>query len=113
MRLTHEPLNTDIIDMELIELKFMFDRGAFPRFFLLDSNKIGDTAHHDNRDFVIIPNYQPHCKPTLNEQSLLFGTSTGVSNTMVVCDLNTEVPSVSARMVVVFFEDLHPCIPAR
>jgi hypothetical protein len=26
MRLTHEQLNTDIIDMELIELKFMFDR---------------------------------------------------------------------------------------
>ncbi|KAH0827176.1 N-acetyltransferase B complex non catalytic subunit-domain-containing protein [Lanmaoa asiatica] len=60
LRLTHEPLNTDIIDMELIELKFMFDR-----------------AHHDNRDFVIIPNYQPHCKPTFNDQSLLFGTSTG------------------------------------
>lgn len=34
MRLTHEPLNTDIIDMELIELKFMFDRGAFPRFLI-------------------------------------------------------------------------------
>ncbi|KAG9318673.1 N-acetyltransferase B complex non catalytic subunit-domain-containing protein [Chiua virens] len=60
MRLTHEPLNTDVIDMELIELKFMFDR-----------------AHHDNRDFVIIPNYQPHCKPTFNDQSLLFETSTG------------------------------------
>ncbi|KAF8559771.1 actin cytoskeleton organization protein [Imleria badia] len=60
MRLTHEPLNTDIIDMELIELKFMFDR-----------------AHHDNRDFVIIPSYQPQCKPTFNEQSLLFGSSTG------------------------------------
>ncbi|KAG8217714.1 N-acetyltransferase B complex non catalytic subunit-domain-containing protein [Butyriboletus roseoflavus] len=73
MRLTHEPLNTDIIDMELIELKFMFDR-----------------AHHDNRDFVIIPNYQPHCKPTFNDQSLLFGTSTGVSITIVVC-LNIQV----------------------
>ncbi|KAF8447742.1 actin cytoskeleton organization protein [Boletus edulis BED1] len=60
MRLTHEPLNTDIIDMELIELKFMFDR-----------------AHHDNRDFLIIPSYQPRCKPTFNEQSLLFGASTG------------------------------------
>jgi N-terminal acetyltransferase B complex non-catalytic subunit len=60
MRLTHEQLNTDIIDMELIELKFMFDR-----------------LHHDNRDFVIIPNYQPKGKPTFNEQSLMFGTSTG------------------------------------
>ncbi|KAF9227685.1 hypothetical protein BS17DRAFT_774157 [Gyrodon lividus] len=60
MRLTHEQLNTDIIDMELIELKFMFDR-----------------LHHDNRDFVIIPNYQPACKPTFNEQSLMFQTSTG------------------------------------
>ncbi|KIJ16949.1 hypothetical protein PAXINDRAFT_168389 [Paxillus involutus ATCC 200175] len=60
MRLTHEQLNTDIIDMELIELKFMFDR-----------------LHHDNRDFVMIPNYQPACKPTFNEQSLMFRTSTG------------------------------------
>ncbi|KAN0077095.1 N-acetyltransferase B complex (NatB) non catalytic subunit domain containing protein [Tylopilus felleus] len=60
MRLTHEPLHTDLLDMELIELKFMFDR-----------------AHHDNRDFIIIPNYQPRCKTTFNEQSLLFGTSTG------------------------------------
>ncbi|KIJ69304.1 hypothetical protein HYDPIDRAFT_105904 [Hydnomerulius pinastri MD-312] len=60
MRLTHEQLNTDIIDMELIELKFIFDR-----------------LHHDNRDFVIIPSYQPACKPTFNEQSLMFGSSTG------------------------------------
>lgn len=28
MRLTHEPINSDIIDMELIELKFIFDRSA-------------------------------------------------------------------------------------
>lgn len=26
MRLTHEPLIPDVIDMELIELKFIFDR---------------------------------------------------------------------------------------
>lgn len=60
MRLTHEQLHTDIIDMELIELKFIFDR-----------------LHQDNRDFVILPNYQPACQPTFNEQSLMFGTSCG------------------------------------
>jgi N-terminal acetyltransferase B complex non-catalytic subunit len=27
MRLAHEPITSDIIDMELIELKFIFDRG--------------------------------------------------------------------------------------
>lgn len=26
MRMTHEPINSDLIDMELIELKFVFDR---------------------------------------------------------------------------------------
>lgn len=26
MRLPHEPINTELIDMELIELKFIFDR---------------------------------------------------------------------------------------
>jgi len=28
MRLSHEAINPDIIDMELIELKFIFDRSA-------------------------------------------------------------------------------------
>jgi len=29
MRLTHEPLVSDLIDMELIELKFIFDKSAY------------------------------------------------------------------------------------
>lgn len=33
MRLTHEPLSTDLIDMELIELKFIFDRCMFCDFW--------------------------------------------------------------------------------
>lgn len=28
MRMTHEPITSDLIDMELIELKFIFDRSA-------------------------------------------------------------------------------------
>ena len=28
MRITHEPLISDLVDMELIELKFIFDRCA-------------------------------------------------------------------------------------
>ena len=84
MRLTHEPLNTDIIDMELIELKFMFDRGASLDISMNDFDRLDDIAHHDNRDFIIIPNYQPQCKPTFNEQSLLFASSTGVSIIVIV-----------------------------
>jgi hypothetical protein len=34
MRLTHEPINTEIIDMELIELKFIFDRCMYLLFKL-------------------------------------------------------------------------------
>lgn len=80
---------------------------------MTDSNQIGNTAHHDNRDFVIIPNYQPHCKPTFNDQTLLFGTSTGVSIAMSVWCLNIQVSFLYiARVVVVFFEDLYSCIPA-
>ncbi|KAF8636586.1 hypothetical protein AX17_003397 [Amanita inopinata Kibby_2008] len=60
MRLTHEPVSSDIIDMELIELKFIFDR-----------------THYDNRDFGIIPNYQPQEGDAFNEQTLLFGKETG------------------------------------
>ncbi|CAA7271640.1 unnamed protein product [Cyclocybe aegerita] len=60
MRLTHEQIVSDVIDMELIELKFIFDR-----------------THYDNRDFKILPNYQPLSSPGLNEQTLLFGKNEG------------------------------------
>ncbi|KIM49319.1 hypothetical protein M413DRAFT_438506 [Hebeloma cylindrosporum] len=60
MRLTHEPISSDIIDMELIELKFIFDR-----------------IHYDNRDFAILPNYQPKISRDLNQQTLLFGKPEG------------------------------------
>lgn len=33
MRLAHEVINSDIIDMELIELKFIFDRRSYNFFF--------------------------------------------------------------------------------
>ncbi|KAJ7109453.1 actin cytoskeleton organization protein [Mycena epipterygia] len=60
MRLTHEAISSDIIDMELIELKFIFDR-----------------IHHDNRDFEILADYQPRNGQKFNEQTLLFGKSEG------------------------------------
>ncbi|KAF8910991.1 actin cytoskeleton organization protein [Gymnopilus junonius] len=60
MRLTHEPINSDLIDMELIELKFIFDR-----------------IHYDNRDFAILPNYQPKLSEGLHNQTLLFSKPEG------------------------------------
>lgn len=30
MRLTHEPIASDLVDMELIELKFIFDKSESP-----------------------------------------------------------------------------------
>ncbi|KAI0810968.1 N-acetyltransferase B complex non catalytic subunit-domain-containing protein [Irpex lacteus] len=56
MRLAHEILNIELVDMELIELKFIFDR-----------------LHHDNRDFDIIPNFQPHDSASFEEQTRQFG----------------------------------------
>ncbi|KAJ7111542.1 actin cytoskeleton organization protein [Mycena crocata] len=61
MRLTHEAISTDILDMELIELKFIFDR-----------------IHHDNRDFEILADYQPRNGQKFNEQTLLFDKSEGL-----------------------------------
>ncbi|KAF8651484.1 hypothetical protein AX16_004782 [Volvariella volvacea WC 439] len=58
MRITHEMISSDIIDMELIELKFIFDR-----------------VHYDNRDFSILPNYQPKSSPGIDRQTLLFDLS--------------------------------------
>ncbi|KAF8350644.1 actin cytoskeleton organization protein [Amanita rubescens] len=60
MRLTHEPISSDVVDMELIELKFVFDR-----------------THHDNRDFAILSNYQPQVMETFNEQTLLLQKELG------------------------------------
>ncbi|EPQ58725.1 hypothetical protein GLOTRDRAFT_13884, partial [Gloeophyllum trabeum ATCC 11539] len=55
MRITHEPVNSELIDMELIELKFNFDR-----------------YHYDNRDIKVFSNYQPRGQKSTFEQTLLF-----------------------------------------
>ncbi|KIK57739.1 hypothetical protein GYMLUDRAFT_45908 [Collybiopsis luxurians FD-317 M1] len=60
MRIAHEAISSEIIDLELIELKFIFDR-----------------LHHDNRDFEILPSYQPRNAEDFNTQTLLFGKSEG------------------------------------
>ncbi|OCH92238.1 hypothetical protein OBBRIDRAFT_791472 [Obba rivulosa] len=60
MRIAHEQINSDLVDMELIELKFIFDR-----------------FHHDNRDFEVQPNYQPRHLPTFDQQTLLFNKTPG------------------------------------
>ncbi|TFY72671.1 hypothetical protein EVG20_g343 [Dentipellis fragilis] len=60
MRLSHEVINSELADMELIELKFIFDR-----------------LHHDNRDSTIVPNYQPRASESFVEQTKLFATEPG------------------------------------
>ncbi|KJA27088.1 hypothetical protein HYPSUDRAFT_35639 [Hypholoma sublateritium FD-334 SS-4] len=60
IRLTHDLITSDLVDMELIELKFIFDR-----------------SHFDNRDFAILPNYQPKVSDGLDEQTRLFGKPEG------------------------------------
>lgn len=57
MRLAHEGLSSDLVDMELIELKFIFDR-----------------THHDNRDFDVLPSMQPRGQMTFNEQTLMINS---------------------------------------
>ena len=79
MRLTHE-ISPDIIDMELIELKFVFDRSEFHYFVWPWRAEKHPLAHYDNRDFAIFPNYQPHISQGLHEQTLLFGKPEGVGN---------------------------------
>lgn len=37
-----------------------------------------DLVHHDNRDFDVIPNYQPCCGPSFNEQTILLDKQPGV-----------------------------------
>ncbi|KAH9854239.1 N-acetyltransferase B complex non catalytic subunit-domain-containing protein [Lenzites betulinus] len=61
MRIAHEPINSELVDMELIELKFIFDR-----------------IHHDNRDFDILPNYQPRSVASFNQQTEFFEKTPGL-----------------------------------
>lgn len=93
MRLTHEPISSDIIDMELIELKFIFDRREFKR--TIDIFEFQDivTVHHDNRDFEILSDYQPRSSQTFNEQTLLFKKE-GVRRWPVHQLMSLDLPSV-------------------
>ncbi|EIW60342.1 actin cytoskeleton organization protein [Trametes versicolor FP-101664 SS1] len=59
MRIAHEPINSELVDMELIELKFIFDRAI--------------KVHHDNRDFDILANYQPRGVASFNQQTEFLG----------------------------------------
>ncbi|KXN86896.1 N-alpha-acetyltransferase 25, NatB auxiliary subunit [Leucoagaricus sp. SymC.cos] len=64
MRLAHENVVSDVVDMELIELKFIFDRDEF-------------LVHFDNRDTTILPNYQPKVSPDFTTQTNLFNLYEG------------------------------------
>ncbi|OSC97114.1 actin cytoskeleton organization protein [Trametes coccinea BRFM310] len=61
MRIAHEPINSELVDMELIELKFIFDR-----------------VHHDNRDFDILANYQPRSVASFNQQTQFLEKTPGL-----------------------------------
>lgn len=79
MRTTHEIITSDMIDMELIELKFIFDRSMCFKRPPVQSSLTGDNpAHHDNRDYEILANYQPQSCATFDQQTLLLGKSEGV-----------------------------------
>jgi len=42
-------------------------------------SNLGYLGHFDNRDFDIIPDYQPRCSQALRDQTTLFGKLEGVS----------------------------------
>ncbi|EIN07294.1 actin cytoskeleton organization protein [Punctularia strigosozonata HHB-11173 SS5] len=65
MRVTHEPITNDLVDMELIELKLNFDRLFTTPF------------SHDNRDFTVFPEYHPRCRKSVEERTILFGRRPG------------------------------------
>lgn len=86
MRIAHEPINSDLVDMELIELKFIFDRRTSRFGFVLSrtmSHLAESLVHHDNRDFGILANYQPRSVATFNEQTQYIEKTAGAS--LLVC----------------------------
>lgn len=81
MRIAHEQVNADLVDMELIELKFLFDRGMtlYRKRSAMADLKWRCQAHYDNRDMKILLNYQPRIQGSFDEQTTLFGQHPGVS----------------------------------
>lgn len=81
MRVTHEPIIADLVDLELVELKFIFDRCMSAQRSVLGvtAAHIHSLVHYDNRDFDILPNYQPRSQPSFGKQTTLFGKEPGVS----------------------------------
>lgn len=78
LRISHEPITAELVDMELIELKFIFDRR---RSFLEQRRRLSlilMPEHHDNRDLGILPNYQPRGQPSFLSQTTLFGREPAV-----------------------------------
>ena len=53
MRIAHEAINSELVDMELIELKFIFDRRTFlyrmPVLILADSPRRGSSPSRQPR----------------------------------------------------------------
>lgn len=71
-------------------------------------------AHHDNRDFEVLPSLQPRGQPTFNEQTLMIN-SPGVSRlTYHFCSSKLLDLSLTISVLVRLVEDipphLYPCI---
>ncbi len=88
MRIAHEAINSELVDMELIELKFIFDRRTFilhtsSQYRYQRTHEVEALVHHDNRDFSILANYQPRCGASFIDQTESLEKTPGVSHTRV------------------------------
>lgn len=79
LRISHEQISSELVDMELIELKFIFDRCALLSVIYTLLQLIWISVHHDNRDMEILHNYQPRGQPSFFSQTTLFGKEPAVS----------------------------------
>lgn len=115
MRITHEPITSDIIDMELIELKFIFDRSKQLRSGTIQCiHDLYLTAHHDNRDFDIFANYQPRLSDSVNTQTLLLGGTEGVGLVLKRLVSSAYFLNLSpARMALDIPQIVHTRLPTR
>lgn len=79
MRMTFEPIMVgDLVDMEALELKFIFDRRMTQPLSVYLITEICGTVHHDNRDVDVLPSYQPRTRPSFYSQTTLFEKDTEV-----------------------------------
>lgn len=79
MKNLHEGLTPETVEVELVELRFVWGRGGCLVYNIRSLDIDDFIVHFDNRDFDLLPNYQPQGAISLDELTSVGGKRLSVS----------------------------------